>query len=433
MDRSNELRLQMKKKQQQQQLSSTVTPQGFDSLSGKEKAKYLKMLKEKKRSADLEHTKSSQQRSVVVSSSSFASPTATASDNRPVKVLTTNQLHTSTARAAAAVTTQLGKISSSGSSVSHNKLDENSRSDSGGFLGLVSYGDSDDDEEEQQQQQQQGETAVSVNGVPAGFFDSSTATAPQPPSSLLHQSSHSHSRAPPTVEPPSTSSLPAGFFDNRVEDLEARGVDIHAAAVKLAKHEDSQLAALLDEVDAVEGALQEQFQKTVSSTGAEAEGLEGSTLVEEYEHLLQQEAKSDSELMNAAVQLAYEAKVSALLAEGERRRGKHSNSSRAANDAVTAGRQETIKTEVESLLQYMGSSESHSSSGVLASSAETSTSVVPDPTMDDSLSHSHSVADSVSEVMAARAKKRKRNKKSSGSEEDRYVPLDFMDWTARVI
>ena len=83
-------------------------------------------------------------------------------------------------------------------------------------------------------------------------------------------------------------------------------MDVQAAAAKIEKQQDSELEALLQEVDAVESSM----YKAEGLTSAES-------LADEYDHILKQQESSETEMMNTAVQLAYEAKVASLMTKTE--------------------------------------------------------------------------------------------------------------------
>jgi hypothetical protein len=104
----------------------------------------------------------------------------------------------------------------------------------------------------------------------------------------------------------------------------------------------------------------------------------------------------------------------------------------------------TVETEVGALLQYMGGGVDESDSASSASLASSHASSAPsrsgavDSTAGDGSASTHSHSDtlvsSVAEVMAKNLKKRRKNRKlAARSDDEAYVPLDFMDWTAKVI
>jgi hypothetical protein len=218
-------------------------------------------------------------------------------------------------------------------------------------------------------------------------------------------------------------------------------VDLRAAARVLAEHEDRQLEALLDEVDTVEATLQQQQHPSSSSSPAGAEmeaglGAGCGTLVEEYDRHLQQLQGSEAEVMHEAVQLAYQAKVAALMAKTDRMKTKAARGlkRRRGEQEEEEGEGGVVQGEVDALLRYMGM-------------AGAEDSPLPDPSLVSQTSppeaavagggqsHGGDVASSVAEALAKKLKKRKRERKLAGSEAggEAYVPLDFMDWTSKVI
>ena len=301
------------------------------------------------------------------------------------------------------------------------------------MLGLdYAHSEEEDEEEEDKEEKVEGK-------VPSAPAAPSSTTSPhyeyQEPAAILHPLSRPDIISSMT----SQSALPAGFFDDHTDDLEARGVDIHAAAVQLAQHEDSQLAALLDEVDAVESSLHLPEASSSSTSG---------TLVEEYEVLLQQQETSESEMMNAAVQMAYEAKVASLLVMTDRLKKKRDRSQRESENERDRerdresgeGRREEapaydvqMDREVDSLLQYMEGSEAppvSTGADVLTGAGVSASSVVA-TAVEDQLQRRK---EERRRLRVARSKsKKQRGKEEEKEKEEKYVPLDFMDWTSKDI
>jgi hypothetical protein len=81
------------------------------------------------------------------------------------------------------------------------------------------------------------------SGLPAGFFDDAPVQAAQASAPATAQ--------PVAVSKPATASisnLPQGFFDNPVEDLNARGITLEQYSAKVEKEEQGELDAFLNEV-----------------------------------------------------------------------------------------------------------------------------------------------------------------------------------------
>lgn len=91
------------------------------------------------------------------------------------------------------------------------------------------------------------------SGLPAGFFDGAPAAAAI--STQVQQTTVAKTSAKPSAAAPATSAaasnvsnLPQGFFDNPVEDLNARGISMEQYTAKMEKEEQAELDSFLTEM-----------------------------------------------------------------------------------------------------------------------------------------------------------------------------------------
>jgi hypothetical protein len=300
-----------------------------DRLSGKDKARYLKSLKEQNRSADSFAAKSNLQPGGGVRASEIIPPIA----NKPSRNITTSQLTAKT------------PIGRSGNSTSMNSSNSQSTHENhyASNVTLVEYDD--DDIQEKEETDDQGVGAVEPVDPPGG----------------------------------SGSQLPAGFFDDGIEDIVASHTqDMHTKdtsnATTSAKKDADDLDAFMNEIDNI--------------PGGEAETAEA----EEAQHEEEEEE---------AVQLAYQTKIARLL-------HKRAGASGSKND---------VFDEMDSVLMNYTSS-------VPTSSA-----------LDDvSTAAAYPSSSISSDVQAAlsrtKMKKRRHDEIVSSSKAD-FSPLDLLDWTAK--
>jgi len=354
--------------------SSASSGASFENLSGKEKAKYLKTLKQKKAMSMNKEEPCVQK----VSSEAFTIE----KNNKPVKKVS-GSLLTSTSVPTPAPVPVPASTSFSIPLPSKSSDSITSKKESNVSL-LSNYDNSDgsDGDEMVEKDVQQTATVASSSSLPAGFFDDpneqQTATQPivvpvetQQASSNSAQVTQSHPDIEKTSAETTTGALPEGFFDSTEDDMKARGVDVKAVAKKIEVEADQTLTSFFDEVDHLPVAPEED----------------------------EEDAGEDEELASQAVQLAYETKLAFLLQEAEQKSRK-----RARNETEFNASEAT--KEAEAVLQEYTSSAQKEEAGLSDISAE----------------------------VEAALKKKKQKKKmsvSNGYVQD-YIPMDFADcWTSK--
>lgn len=150
------------------------------------------------------------------------------------------------------------------------------------------------------------------SGIPSNFFDAEQSQPPIASKPLIASASTQQSKpASSTLSASNNNSiknLPQGFFDNPVEDLNARGITMEQYTAKLEKEEQSALDSFLSDLKGLEGEA--------------AQLEEASEALEE----------GNREYEEEAMQMAYMANLIALRAQSERLASSNNSNSTPASE-----------------------------------------------------------------------------------------------------
>lgn len=132
------------------------------------------------------------------------------------------------------------------------------------------------------------------SGLPSDFFDSAPSAPAVLPTVVARPSQSNAQSAATGASASNISNLPKGFFDNPVEDLNARGISMEQYTAKMEKDEQAELDSFLTQLKGIEG---------------ESERLEEAA---------DQRDESIREYEEEAAQMAYLANLIALRAQSEK-------------------------------------------------------------------------------------------------------------------
>jgi hypothetical protein len=266
------------------------------------------------------------------------------------------------------------------------------------------------------------------SGLPSNFFD--VAPTANPASVVSDRRPGNSAISTNTAAPVADNTignLPKGFFDNPVEDLNARGISMDQYTAKMEKEEKAELDSFLSQLKGMEGE-REQLE-------------EASDLREE----------SGREYEEEAAQMAYMANLIALRAQSEKISGQQSGSRDGMDDAGSEALDHLLREvaevrtiskaptnaalEVDAILYQklaQNAAQKRKRDAILSNILSTADSAVgkiaqkPDSKSDsEDESESRDSSESESESDTGGVKKAKPTAK--------YTPLNFMNWTSRTL